>query len=76
MVKLLANKWGNSLNLIKDICMHANSLLSCLTLCNPMAVARQAPLPMGFSRQEYEFVLNLRLGIICCFHFGIIEDME
>ena len=41
MVKLLANKWGNSLNLIKDICMHANSLLSCLTLCNPMAVARQ-----------------------------------
>ena len=47
MVKLLANKWGNSLNLIKDICMHANSLLSCPTLCNPMAVGRQAPLSMG-----------------------------
>ena len=25
----------------------------CLTLCNPLAVARQAPLSMGFSRQEY-----------------------
>ena len=24
----------------------------CLTLCNPMAAARQAPLSMGFSRQE------------------------
>ncbi|MES9491624.1 hypothetical protein ABEQ42_12190, partial [Cutibacterium acnes] len=26
---------------------------SCLTLCNPMTAAHQAPLPMGFSRQEY-----------------------
>ena len=26
---------------------------SCLTLCNPMAVACQDPLSMGFSRQEY-----------------------
>ena len=26
---------------------------SCLTLCNSMAVARQAPLSMGFLRQEY-----------------------
>ena len=26
---------------------------SCLTLCNPMPVAHQAPLSMGFSRQEY-----------------------
>ena len=25
----------------------------CLTLCNPMAVTRQAPLSMEFSRQEY-----------------------
>ena len=48
----------------------------CPTLVIPWTVAYQAPLPMGFSRQEYEFVLNLRLGIICCFHFGIIEDME
>ena len=31
--------------------MHAKSLQSCLTLC-PMDVARQAPLSMGFSRQE------------------------
>ena len=26
---------------------------SCLTFCNPMTVARQAPLSMEFSRQEY-----------------------
>ena len=26
---------------------------SCLILCGPMTVARQAPLSMGFSRQEY-----------------------
>ena len=26
---------------------------SCLTLVNPWTVARQAPLSMGFSRQEY-----------------------
>ena len=25
----------------------------CCTLCNPMNLARQAPLSMGFSRQEY-----------------------
>ena len=34
--------------------MHSKSFQSCLTLCNPMdCVAHQAPLPMGFSRQEY-----------------------
>ena len=32
--------------------MHAKSLQSCL-ICNPMAVACQAPLSMGFSWQEY-----------------------
>ena len=26
---------------------------SCPTLCDPMTVAHQAPLPMGFSRQGY-----------------------
>ena len=29
------------------------SCFSCVWLCNPMDVARQAPLSMGFSRQEY-----------------------
>ena len=32
-------------------CVHAQPLQSCLTLYNPMAL--QAPLSMGFSRQEY-----------------------
>ena len=32
---------------------------SCPTLCDPWTVARQAPLPMGFSRQEY------RSGLPC-----------
>ena len=26
---------------------------SCMTLCNPMDLAHQAPLSMGFSRQEH-----------------------
>ena len=30
-----------------------SSLQSCLTLCDPWTEARQAPLSMGFSRQEY-----------------------
>ena len=38
-------------------CVYAKLLQSCLTLCNPMAYLwtadRQAPLSMGFSRQEY-----------------------
>ena len=29
------------------------SCISCLTLCTPWTVARQAPLSMEFSRQEY-----------------------
>ena len=33
--------------------VRAKSLQSCLTLCNPSTVASQAPLSMGFSRQEY-----------------------
>ena len=31
--------------------------LLCLTLCNLRTVAHQAPLSMGFSRQEYRSVL-------------------
>ena len=34
-------------------CKCAKLLQSCLTLCNPWTVARQAPLSMGFSRQGY-----------------------
>ena len=38
-------------------CVHAKSLLLCLTLCDPLEQrifgAHQAPLSMGFSRQEY-----------------------
>ena len=33
-------------------CMNAKLLQSCLTLCDPMDRYYQAPLPMGFSRQE------------------------
>ena len=34
-------------------CMCVKSLYSCLILYDPTVVACQAPLPMGFSRQEY-----------------------
>ena len=33
-------------------CPHVKSLQLCLTLCNPLIIAHQAPLSMGFSRQE------------------------
>ena len=33
--------------------MRAKLLQLCPTLCDPWAVSRQAPLSMGFSRQEY-----------------------
>ena len=33
--------------------MHAKSLQSCPTLCDPMERAHQVPLSIGFSRQEY-----------------------
>ena len=51
------NIWGGSENnlygtVTMDTCMHAQSLQSCLTLW-PYAPARQTPLTMGFSRQEY-----------------------
>ena len=35
------------------MCVHAKLLQSCPTLCNPRDYSRQAPLSMGFSRQEY-----------------------
>ena len=35
------------------LCVHAKLLQSCLTPCDPMTVACEAPLSMGFSRQEY-----------------------
>ena len=34
-------------------CVHAKSLQLCQILCTPWTVAHQAPLSMGFSRQEY-----------------------
>ena len=35
------------------MCVHCKSLQSCPTLVAPWTVTRQAPLSMGFSRQEY-----------------------
>ena len=35
------------------VCMCAQSLKSCPTLCDSMDCSHQAPLSMGFSRQEY-----------------------
>ena len=41
------------MGMTEGTCVHAKSLQSCLTLCDPWTVALQAPLSMGFSRQEY-----------------------
>ena len=35
------------------ICIAAKSLQSCPTLCDPQMAAHQAPLSLGFSRQEH-----------------------
>ena len=35
------------------MCMRAQSLQSCLTLCDPIDSVHQGLLSMGFSRQEY-----------------------
>ena len=39
--------------LMSYVCICVKLLQSCQTLCNPLTVAHQAPLSMGFSRQEY-----------------------
>ena len=45
---------GKVLELVVMVaCMHAKSLQSCPTLCDPMDCSPPAPLSMGFSRQEY-----------------------
>ena len=35
------------------MCVRAHLLQPCPTLCDPVAIALQAPLSMGFSREEY-----------------------
>ena len=47
----LYSSWGPRDKLI--MCKRAESLQSCLTLWDPMVCSPQAPLSMGFSRQEY-----------------------
>ena len=50
---------------LTDNLLHAKSLQSCPTLCEPMdCSAHQDPLSMGFSRQEYWSVLLFNLGVI------------
>ena len=43
--------WIRRFNIIKMVCVVCTQLY--LTPCDPMAVAHQTPLSMGFSRQEY-----------------------
>ena len=52
--ELDTTEWLSTLLLNRsNTCMCAKSLQSYLTLCDPKTVARQAPLAMEFSRQEY-----------------------
>ena len=50
--------WGILIRRSKGVCHHRDSggglvAKSCPTLVTPWTIACQAPLPMGFSRQEY-----------------------
>ena len=58
---------GNSTFVVPKLCCILESpgdlccclvTTSCLTLATPWIVARQAPLSMGFPRQEYYFLLQ------------------
>ena len=52
----LVSPWSPSVIVSGTCCLDCCCCLvvqSCLTLCDLWTVARQAPLPMGFSRQEY-----------------------
>ena len=48
----LVTSLGFSVYSIMCVCMHAKSLQLCPTLCDPVDCS-QAPLSLGFSRQEY-----------------------
>ena len=41
------------LRYVRKHCMHAKSLQSCLTPCDPKTIACQTSLSMGFSKQKY-----------------------
>ena len=41
------------LEIIAIMCVRAKLIQLCPTLCDPRTIAHQAPLSMGFSRQEY-----------------------
>ena len=45
--------WLEATSWLAHLCMSSLSLQSCLTLCDPMDHSLQAPLFLGFSRQEY-----------------------
>ena len=46
--------WIINIYITLGVCVHAKSLQSCPTLCDPMDyIACQSPLSMGFFRQEY-----------------------
>ena len=49
--KLNANQYAQNVKF--EICEHDQLLKSCSTLCHPRTIAHQAPLCMGFSKQEY-----------------------
>ena len=50
----------------------AKSLQSCLTLCDPIDAAHQAPPSLGFSRQEYyiQFLNSIFFRFTMFFHFN------
>ena len=55
ILQILRDFWNKNLselgNLKLELVCHSNQL--CLILCDPWTVAHQAPLSMGFLRQEY-----------------------
>ena len=61
--------------MILHICVHAQS---CLTLCNPTAIAHQAPLSMGLSQQEYQsgFIREMQIKTIMRSHLTPVRSLQ
>ena len=53
MMEIYQNDFAKLISMAAAAATAAKSLQSCLTLCDPIDGSHQAPLSLGFSRQEH-----------------------
>ena len=65
--------WEIGIDMYNTLCVYVCLVTRlCLTLCDPWTVARQAPLSMEFSRQEYWSGLSLSSEA----HEGVMDSVS